>query len=182
MLHLLTEDYKEKVVKEYQKRAWTVFGIGVLSVVFVSTIFIIPVYVMSFGRYLDAQNTKQHLDKEIALREDATTAQNIKDISSSLKALVLFKDKDLPSTYIEKLIAIKPRGIKINNIIFTPSDDSATALDISGVADARSNLVVFSQSLKSDKVFSTVDIPLSNFAKERNIEFSIKILINKNAK
>lgn len=182
MLHLLTEEHKEKVVKEYQKRAWTVVGLGVLAVIVISTVFIIPVYVMSFGRYLDVQNLKQNLDKEIAIRENATTAQNIKDISSSISALNLFKDNDLPTVYIEKLVALKSRGVKINSIVFTPSEGSETAIDISGVADTRNSLVVFSETLKADKTFSSVNIPLSSFAKEKNIDFSLKLLIKKDEK
>lgn len=182
MLHLLTEDHKEKILKEYQRRAWVVFSLGIIAVVVVSTLFMVPVYIMTYSRYSEAVDIKKNLDKEIAIREDAGVSQNIKDMSSSLSALSMFDKNDLPSVYIEKISKIKPSDVRINKILFTPSEGSNTAIDISGKARTRASLVEFTERLKKENIFENINIPISNFAKDSNIDFSVKLIIKKNEK
>jgi len=69
MLHLLTEEHRQKVVREYRKRVLVVFFLGLLSVSLVSFVFILPTFFMSYGRYSDFQLKTKTLDVELVKNE-----------------------------------------------------------------------------------------------------------------
>jgi hypothetical protein len=182
MLHLLTEEHKKKVLNEYRKRVVVVLCACILGAIVVSAIFIIPAYFMSYSRYSEVTTMKKALDKEIQENESESTAQSIKDITASLQALQMFEGKNSVLFLIKKVTAAKPRGVRVNRISYLPGEAGSTAIDIAGTADTRQNLVNFSDKLKKDKSFTSVTVPLSSFAKERNIDFSMKIIVSATAK
>lgn len=182
MLHLLTEEHKKKVLNEYRKRVVVVLCVCVLGAIFVSAIFVIPAYFISYGRYSEVTNIKKTLEKEISLNESESTAQSIKDISDSIQALGMFDGKGSVLFLIKRVVSEKPNGIRINHISYLPGEAGTTAIDLAGVADTRQNLVNFSERLKKDKAFTSINVPLSNFAKDKNIDFSMKILVSADAR
>lgn len=182
MLHLLTEEHRQKVVREYKKRVLGILLLGVFFVFVVSPVFILPTFFLSYGRYADVKSKAQTLDAELSSKEDPSSSESIKSITSSIEALRMFDDKKSIYSILEKLIKEKPVGIQIKNIIFTPTrlaDNIETmTIDIAGRSETRKNLVSFDQNLKSNPVFSEVVVPLASFAKEKNIEFSMKLTVS----
>lgn len=182
MLHLLTEEHRQKVVSEYKKRVLGVLFIGIFFVFVVSSVFILPTFFLSYGRYSDVKSKAQFLDAELSLKEDPSSSESIKSITSSIEALRMFDNKKSVYSILEGLIKEKPAGIQIKNIIFTPSmsqDNIETmTVDIAGRSETRRSLVLFDQNLKSSPVFSNVVVPLASFAKEKNIDFSMKLTVS----
>lgn len=178
MLHLLTEEHRQKVVREYRKRVLVVFFLGLLSVAFVSLVFIFPTFFMSYGRYSDFQLKTKTLDSELVKNEGQGSSENIKSVAISIDALRLFDSKREIYPLVSGLIQGVVPGIQIKNIIFTPNDTEGMIIDLAGKADTRKSLVAFDQKLKSSDLFSEIIIPLGSFAKEKNIDFSMKIIVS----
>lgn len=182
MLHLLTEEHRQKVVREYRKRVLVVFFIGLFFVSAVSAIFIMPTFFLSYNRYSDVKTKTQILDSELSLKEDSSSSENIKNITTSIEALRMFDDKRSAYKILEELMKERPSGIQIKNIIFTPSksesDMETMTIDIAGKSDTRKSLVSFDQNLKSNPLFTEVVVPLGSFAKEKNIDFSMKLIVS----
>ncbi len=177
MLHLLTEEHRQKVVSEYKKRVLVVSFLGLFFVSIVSLIFIMPTFFLSYSRYSDFKSKTQALDSELSLKEDPSSSENIKNITTSIDALRIFDNKKNVYSILENLIQERPIGIQIKNIIFTPSGMETMAIDIAGRADTRKSLVSFDQNLKSNPMFAEVAVPLASFAKEKNIDFSMKLIV-----
>jgi hypothetical protein len=178
MLHLLTEEHRQKVVREYRKRVLVVFFLGLLGVSLVSLVFILPTFFMSYGRYSNFQLKIKTLDVELVKNEGQSSSENIKSVSSSIDALRLFDSKKEIYPLISGLIQEIVTGIQIKNIIFTPNNTEGMVIDLAGKADTRRSLVAFDQKLKSSALFSEIIIPLGSFAKEKNIDFSMKIIVS----
>lgn len=178
MLHLLTEEHRQKVVREYRKRVLVVLFLGLLSASVVSLVFILPTFFLSYGRYSDFQSKTKALDAELVTNEDPGSSENIKSVTTSIDALRTFNSKKEIYPLISGLIEGVASGIQIKNIIFTPNEVEGMVIDLSGKADTRKNLVAFDQKLKSNALFSEIIIPLGSFAKEKNIDFSMKVIVS----
>lgn len=183
MLHLLPEDHKQKVITEYRQRAFIVFSFGILLLMFLSVIFLIPAYLSSHGKYQIVERTKAGLQKSISMSENNQDADKVKDIVLSVETLKMYTLKEFPTDVYERILRNKPKGVTINHFVYTPNVSvgvtaEPTTVDLSGVSNTRAELLKFSDSLKKDKAFKSVNVPLSSFAKDRAIEYSIKLIIS----
>ncbi len=176
MLNLLPEEQKKKVTAEYSKRIWIVVCLGIVAVVAVSATFLIPVYVMAHGTYAEFLNEKKELDSRIAASERDTSAESVKDIAGAIQVLKQYNVVLPPTKLIESIVKSRVPGMRIFHIAYTPSQNDPAAIDVTGRAVTRAALVAFSENLKANPDFLSVSIPISNFAKEKNIEFSAKLV------
>ena len=72
----------------------------------------------------------------------------------------------------------KPPNIRIKNIVFDNERDPEPAtITLIGIATDRESLRSFGRLMEARTEFSTVDLPVSNFAKEKDIEFSMLVTI-----
>lgn len=177
MLHLLTEEHREKVAREYKKRVTIVFLLGVFLIVLIVSAFLIPIYITSHGRYSEVSFRKDILDKQ-AVKVGDDSSQSVKDMIASLQALHTFDSQKSLSGIILNIVKAKPNGIQIKGMVFSPVDDFSVTVDIAGLALTRNSLVSFNENLKQNQAFSQVFVPLSSFAKEKNIDFSMKLLVS----
>ena len=176
MLNLLPEEQKKKIIGEYTKRIWTVVFQGVIAVTIVSVIFLLPVYLMSHGIYSEASKTKADLDARIAESRKNSSEETIKDVYGTIALLDKFELGVEPGKLIESVVLNKPAGISLNHISYTPSVGNPPVIDIYGQASTRASLVAFSDRLKTNNNFSSVYIPISNFTKDKDITFTIKMI------
>ncbi|MBU3668780.1 MAG: hypothetical protein FGM57_02315 [Candidatus Taylorbacteria bacterium] len=129
---------------------------------------------------------KKEMELQISKRENNDDAEKVKEIVSAVEILKKYKMKELPSEVMTRIIRDKPRGVTVLGFIYTPpanqveSTEELSTIDISGVASTRVALSLFSETLKKDKVFKSVFIPISSFAKDKNIAFTVKLTISKN--
>ena len=177
MLHLLTEEHRTKVAGEYKKRVTIIFLLGIFVIVLIVSAFLLPIYITSYGRYSEVLMQQDALNSQTTKADDSSS-QSVKDMIGSLQALHIFDSQKSVSGIIEHVVNARPTGVQIKGMVFSPSSDSSVTVDIAGRASARNSLVSFNENLKQDQVFSQVQIPLSSFAKEKDIDFSVKLLIS----
>lgn len=179
MLHLLTEEHRKKVVREYKKRVTIVFLFGIFFIVLTGMVFTLPTFLISYSNYSTRATEKEVLQKELASVNDEASAQSVKESAVLIDTLHTFSS-DISHLYIiEQIIKSRPSTVSVTNFIFTPGDNGSMTVDIAGVSNSRRELVAFSDSLKSNSFFESINIPLSNFAKDKNVRFSVKLTINR---
>lgn len=178
MLHLLTEEHRKKVVTEYKKRIVIVLLLGLSVVSVLGALFFSPTFFLSHGKYSTVLTEKKALDSELAIKEEEGSSESIKNVILSIEALRMFEKVTNPSVILDNIVRGKPNGVQIRGLVFTPGEATAMTVDLVGRADTRKSLVQFDQKLKANPVFDQVIIPLGNFAKEKNIDFSIKIIVS----
>lgn len=175
MINILPEQQKSVLKKEYEyRRAVVFFGLVTFALV-VSLILLFPSYFLTNMR---AQEVSAQLEKvrtdlnsqlppgEIVdgLISAARHAQDLKPFSQSLSIYDLIK-----------ILESRPDSIKINQITFSDKAEVGPEISVSGLARDRESLIGFGRVLEERVEFESVDIPVSNFVKETNIEFSLRI-------
>lgn len=140
------------------------------------TLFIWSCFLLTLGTYLFLSQMATDLTTRNALKMDAskenTEAINeIKTINGLAEKVLQVKAVSvLPQDLVNDIEAAKPDGV---NIVEYSLDLEKGSLILDGVAVDRLTLIDFKQRLEENENFSTVDIPISSFEVETNLDFKL---------
>lgn len=168
---------RNKLKTEYRVRAAIVF-LFVLSVsVVIGIVSLFPTFILS---KIEEKNQLSMI-AETNKKNDANgmndiKAQLTKDNTLLIKATEVAKNPSYSSA-IRDIINAKGT-VKIDSISF--SNNSTTTVDVfvQGFSVNRDSLLAFKSRLESAFSGSTVDLPLSELAKNKDIKFSFKFSFN----
>ncbi len=181
MLHLLTDEYKKKVSREYAFRVWIVVSLIVLVISILSALFIAPAYLKINAVYNKILAEKEDYSEKIKSRQDDNSVDGVRNITNTIAALKNFNSKESTRDIVLNLVSKKQKGISLSHIAYGLTK-SGLILEVAGKAETRSSLVAFSDQLKKDVSFTGVTIPLSSFAREKDIDFSLKLSVSSSTK
>lgn len=80
-----------------------------------------------------------------------------------------------PTGTFQKIISAKPAGVRIISFSLEKNQKEASTR-IQGIAASRNDILTFTQNLEKEKKFKDVSVPVSDFAKAENIEFSLSLI------
>lgn len=181
MINLLPVEEKQKIRNLYRLRA-AIVSLCMFSILLIA---------MSLGltpSYLSARIRHQALSLEVSGSQDdgakkAELLAKAEAANQTVSILLAGRRTRPPSEHIRAILSKKVAGIRIGDIGYTSStraespEDVRILLTLSGVASTRETLLLFAKTLESDKMFSSVDLPISNFVKNQNLPFTINIEI-----
>ena len=179
MMNLLPQDEKKKITREYHARlivaALTLFG----SAISAGIIMLIPSYT---SLLLEEGSIALILGTPI-LEEQARAYDELSsELDMANKKLAILKkgadDIDIFENVITPITA-RRGSISILGITYEKNINGAKIVRVSGVAKDREVLRGFAKALEEEPYFERVEIPVSNFVKDRDIEFSLEIGVKK---
>lgn len=179
-MNLLPEKEKANLKKGLKLR-FAVTLLVLLSIpFFFGSIILLPSYLLALVNFSETKT-----ENGPAINDNNQEFQDVLNMPDSISGkLLIFQSNLSGHTALEilnKFINAMPTGVKINSISFSKRNNNAekigSSVIISGIAQNRESLVSFSSNLKKDSDFSSVEIPISNLAKEKNLPFSINIFI-----
>jgi len=171
MANLLSELEKKNVRKNY------IFRRRVMVQMFISVTFVIAATGL-FSLYLFAQSEKESaailikntvqpdLTDETAIRGSLKTINNKLNVFRANNAISV-------NEFFSTVIKNKSESIKIEGLFF-----SEKGLTVTGIASTRDTLLRFQRDLEKEPDFSDVTLPVSNFAQDQNIKFTITIQLD----
>lgn len=176
MFNLLPEALKEILGSQYKKRRTIVsLWVGIITVLFI--------YIALLPSYLHVYIDARDIENELAVHKQS---QSFKDVDAMVQ-VVDKTNKDLSllndvkssvsvTTILESLITEKGPDISFTDIAFTAKTATTSLITLRGVATDRDALVQLSRTLKGDPQFAEVNVPVSNFVKDKNIEFNVTVV------
>ena len=184
MTNLLPSEQIKKNITEYHFRfagtALAMLGITI----FLATVFLSPSYFLASHKRAVIQNDPlwQNDKDDVASRERQKEFEDvIKETNMVLDILGTTNNKFYVSgDVVAKIIGYKTTPITISGIFYDASD-VGDALSIKGIEVNRQGLISFTDMLKKDPSFASVDLPISNLVKDRDISFSISIKLKSTA-
>lgn len=177
MFNLIPNSVKAQILKDYKKRRGVLWIFGALVFSCTLLIFILPTYA-----YVLFEEKNMRIDAELVknssqLKKADEVVGTIKETNEQLKALSAIGNPIRPMDTIGKAMQVKDGFIHIEEIEYKEVTATTSSLVLKGVADRRESLREFVTKLEATKGFSAVVLPVSNFAKEKNIDFSISITL-----
>lgn len=175
MFELLPENQKKTLKKDYFFRLATVILASVLALSIFSFVFLLPSYFLSVVKEKAVSNEFDLAVKNKNIQKEQDLQLSIKKSKEMLGILKIGEDKISIKDLIFKIVEKKNSGIMIGGFSINLSKNNKYEILITGTAQKRDNLKTFAENLKASKEFDGVDLPISNFAKIADIDFSIML-------
>lgn len=146
--------------------------------IFISGIFalilLIPAYILSVSKEEFASSRLEVLKKSVNYRASTDIEKTLDKTNDDIKEVANFTDKYFIEDHISFILNARKNGVRINNLGYRKIDESHSEISLSGISDSRDSLLLYVETLKSNESFGEIDLPISNLAKERDIDFSLK--------
>ena len=178
MFKLLSEQARIKVYNEYYLRRLGIFVIGLNAVLFVGIVALVPAFVLSLSHLNVARSRTLALKNSPTQETSTELVKWLGDTNQKLNLLFPGINKDIPYVYFQKIIGVKPAGIKLQRFALK-KEKKDIMISIQGSAEDRKALLDFENQLNASGSFGKAIIPVSNFAKDKDINFDLSLVISK---
>lgn len=177
MLNILPIQEKKKIITEYWLRLGVVAVFALTILILASLVLLTPSYLLAVSKYnsVSAALALREAKQDSSAQEKDIDAQ-VRDINKKINLFLSepFGDRLSPPDTFLKIIGMKSSAIKILGFFYDATGRQERVV-ITGVAADRDGLAQFAETLKKDKTFANVDLPVSSYVKSNNIDFSIVV-------
>ena len=177
MINLIPPVAKKSIILEYWVRVFTVWLLLIAFAVVVGISVLLPPYVLVTSQVDVYTESAEQASAKIATYENVSVdlikaSQQARIIVDSSKSFTM-------SRYIYLFESLQNPGISLSQIKLLRTETGIAPISLSGIATNRQMLADFRDRLLDEEEVSTVDLPISNLAKDKDINFSIIVVMNK---
>lgn len=178
-MNLLPKKYKDDLKEGFKQRFFVTSMFTVATSFVVGSIMLLPAYFLipknlaeiNDGFYLENDDT--HLANEI-LKLPAEIDFKVKFLQTSMSGPSI-------TNVLSEIVSNLPQGVVLDSVNFIrqpePAEGTSSQISISGIAKNRESLVSFSETLNKSVIFSGVELPVSNLARDKDLPFSMQVTI-----
>ncbi len=180
-MNLLPSEEKEILKKGFRIRVFILLNIFLTIFFIAASIFLIPSYFLAREQLsvIYSLNTSIKPEDEESISKTllvpAELENKIKFFETNLRNKKTFEA-------ISEVVSLKNSGIKIGSIFFSKipeGPEAKVSILISGRAERRDSLINFQTALRESQKFQSVDVPVSSLAKDKDLPFSIDLIISR---
>ena len=178
MFNSLPNYLKEKVRSEYHLRLFVVVLSFIILLQISFLIFLFPSWLISLYKENEVisqvkKSDKLSLDSEIEVINSTVESINTKltTINSTLEYPKVIR-------LMDGILSKKTKDIYIKELAYTSLGETKARINLVGTGATRESLVFFVKKLEESRFFEKVDLPISNFTRDRNINFSINLTVS----
>ncbi len=177
MINLLPQSARRRIVIEYWVRVVSVWFFAISLVCSLVALLLMPTFVLVFGQANAYREGAAEAAEELAAF-DLSSAE-LQEANRSAATLVREYKLQTFSMLLEEIDSTADEAIRITEYTGQRTDEgNIESIKINGLADSRQSLAAFRDRLEALTEVASVDLPLSNLAKDSNIPFSLAIGLN----
>ncbi len=173
MFTLLPEEYKNQMIGGYRKRVFIVLTIGCICVLALSLLLQFSTYMTVRAEHNKLSMEFQSLRTQTARHNNKAIGIDLNEFNLDVKLFAFNTSSVLPS--LDNVFKHVVPGISISKIEYILLEGSRFNINLSGTAMRRVDLSLFNKSLKLEKTFKKVELPIESLAQEADVDFNIKI-------
>ncbi len=175
MFNLLPSDEKNNLYVTYSIRRAILGLLFLLAIGVIMCVSIVPSFILTKAKEVEIVQQVEFLNASLAVRNVDELNKKIIAIRDEVKALKDFTlENQKVSGLFNKILEKKSVDIRITGLLYGTASKKHEIV-LNGIAKNREALLAFAQSIGREKIFSNVILPVSNFAKNNNIQFSFSI-------
>ncbi len=172
-LNLLPPDEKQKIESAQAQRK--ILSLGGAALILILVFLALLSFIWLFLAI--QKNSADLIYKNIQANSQSEAFKNFESEAKKLneklsRADALVESSNHYSAALKKLTELAPQDIK-----FVTFSASQNKVNLEGFAASRDSLMAFKDSLSQSLYFDKVDMPLSNFLKQTNIDFFVSFEI-----
>jgi hypothetical protein len=175
MINLIPPAARKSVIREYWLRVAAIWmfliGTGLLLV----SVLLLPTYMQILIQMGGITKTTDDTTARVASYDGlvaelalANTRAGVLTSNSTAEPL---------SVYIENIEAVSGSAVTINSYAYEMLATGEAKITLAGIAARRGDLASFRDTLSTDPQYRTVELPISNLIKERDLLFSIELTL-----
>ena len=175
MFNLLPDSEKKFILAEYANRR-TVAALAFLFVLgLIASISAFPAFLLSSAKVSEVREEIEAVRQSKIFQEESSLSAELQKTQGKISSLHP-KEAFIPvETVFTRIITHRGDGIRMNGLRLSATTDAERQILVNGIARDRDALLSFVHALEEDPLFSSVDLPVSNFTRDRNAEFSLTI-------
>lgn len=148
------------------------FLLSVVGLIGIGSLF--PAYVYVYTEEQSQIKIVDSLKKDKAGTNITSMQDELSADEKKVKTLTNASMSTLPSSLIERVIVARGQ-VRITSIILNDISTTTAIITLGGIAPTRESLVAFKSKLENLSIGNKVDLPISGFAKSKDIPFSLKV-------
>lgn len=176
MINLIPPSARKKVLTEYWVRVLSVWLLVFSISGLIVSIFLLPVYVLINSQIDTYVTSADEVSSKIV--EFDSLASTINSVNDKAQKLFSLKQTDQFSELIAIIDGMHGEEILIEGLKFKRQGMNVNQLIIDGYANDRKSLASFRDKLTSLPNAKDVNLPITNLAKDKDINFSVTITFN----
>lgn len=173
MYNLLPQMQKDALLREYRSRLVIVALFLFSLALAMASVLLVPSVLLSSQREESATRRLDALRSRTGRGDEKELEKVLRESKTVLALLRHEAPKTLFHELLMSMVSVKTNHVSLGTFTFTPSEGGKFQADISGVATDRAGLVSFVKALEQTGFFEAVTAPISDFAKDTHIEFSV---------
>lgn len=178
MFNLLPLQEKKLIRREYFTRLAIIFGVFTFVSLLMALALLVPSYFLSRVFRNEAKQSLNSLARSNAAKDTEALSKEIAFIAAAERALSNTHPVVAVSDLFSAItLARNGTGVRIFSLRFN-RDNTGSGISVTGEAGSREDLLLLRKKLEDSDFFANVELPISNFAKGKKIDFSV-ILTNK---
>ncbi len=175
MINLISPDARRRITTEYWVRVITVWLFLLTVAAMLAGAFLLPPYMLVTSQ-VRSFVAEAEAAKALVANGDGTARALI--IASDQARLLIDAERTLRFTaIIDELVQVVDEGIVVREYNFLRTASGVAPVQVGGVAETRQSLAAFRDALLAQPLVTAVDLPISSFAKDRDIQFLITLTI-----
>lgn len=177
MYSLLPEQNIKAIQREYRLRLVAVFVCFLAVVLVIGAFALVPSYILSREQESQAQSNVASMKQQRAAKG---VDQNERDLISAQALITAAKqhsDGTALSAIVEHIVAHHVAGVLVTSFAINREATSTALIQMSGLAMTRERLVAFKKELERDPAVKKVELPVSDLAKSKDIQYNILVTL-----
>lgn len=184
LTNLLPPEHQRTFLRIYFMRLCTVFISFVITLTLIAIVLLLPTYVLLSSSLRGEEARLASFESNLDPTDGADISKRIYAISNNLKSLASLGSEPSVSAILRTALAVPHKGIYLSGfsyvpVIGVPPSQRPATLVISGIAKSRADLHEYEKALASAPFAVSTNLPVSTYAIENNIPFSITIILSK---
>jgi hypothetical protein len=177
MINLIPPSAKKKIITEYWARTVSVWFYIWASALLLGAFVMVPVYVLVDLQVSNSSESAASAEAVLASYDDLSKQLNSANIDA--KSLLESRRYGLLSDYTKLFFELENSDVSLSQVSISRAKDGIGPVQISGSATTRQALASFREALLDLSKVESVDLPISNLAKDKDIQFTLTVKIKK---
>ncbi len=173
MINLIPPQAKKSITLEYWLRVVTVWAFTIAAMFVLGGVLMIPTYVLINLQVAAFSDSAASASQKLATLKDVSG--DLDTANKQAQALVIGLRYSQMSQYIKLFRKLENNDVTFSQIGINRTKDGVSPIQLSGTATNRQALAAFRDTLLGQSEVQSVDLPISNLAKDKDIAFNLTV-------
>lgn len=178
MSNLLPLHIKKELKNERKIRLWSAGLLYLTGSVFAIIVLLFPSYFLTRAELESEQHRAEVLRREDKPLTEAERA-NITELNSRIATLIINEKVSFSDDIVDRVLAVIPRDVTLRLLNIDETKEGDIKVSFEGTSPTREKLLEYTDKLKGIKYVKSIDIPVSNYVKGTNLEFTLSMRFEK---